>query len=81
MDKKAIKKIKAEIIDKLATLITAAFGFVAALAWNDTIRILFKMFFNVSEDVIPMVIYATFVTIVAVLITVWIGRVSGKLKK
>lgn len=30
--------MKVEIIEKLSTLVTAAFGLVAALAWNGTIH-------------------------------------------
>ena len=30
--------MKEQVIEKLATLITAAFGLVAALAWNDAIK-------------------------------------------
>ena len=34
--------MKSEVIDRLAALVTAAFGLVAALAWNDAIKALFK---------------------------------------
>jgi hypothetical protein len=33
--------MKKDVIEKLAALITAAFGLVAALAWNDAIKSLF----------------------------------------
>ena len=33
--------MKTEVIEKLSALITAAFGLVAALAWNDAIKALF----------------------------------------
>jgi hypothetical protein len=34
--------LKEEILDKLAVLITAAFGLVSALAWNQAITAIFK---------------------------------------
>ena len=33
--------MKKDVIEKLAALITAAFGLVAAVAWNDAIKSLF----------------------------------------
>ena len=34
--------MKSEVMEKMAALIVSAFGLVAALAWNDAIRSLFK---------------------------------------
>jgi len=33
--------MKSEVIDKLGALVTAAFGLVAALAWNGAIKAIF----------------------------------------
>jgi len=70
------------VIEKLATLITAAFGFVAALAWNDAIKSLFieggPLYFLAAYSIW---IYAFGVTILAVIITVWISKISEKIKK
>ena len=68
------------MIEKLATLITAAFGLIAALAWNGEIQSVFKKFFGTSDQIMPMVIYALVVTFIAVILTVWIGRVLDKTK-
>lgn len=38
--------MKPEVVDKLAALITAAFGLVAALAWNGAIQAVFKEVFG-----------------------------------
>ncbi len=73
--------MKKDVIEKLAALITAAFGLVAALAWNDAIKTIFIQVFGTAESVPAMVGYATIVTIVAVIATIWIGKVSGKAKK
>jgi len=73
--------MKTEIIEKMSSLITAAFGLVAALAWNGAIQAIFKKFFGSAEGVTSMVSYAIIVTIIAVLTTIWIARLSDKAKK
>lgn len=45
--------IKHEILDKIAALIAAAFGLVAALAWNDAIKALFREYFGPTDQVGP----------------------------
>lgn len=72
--------IKQEILDKIAALIAAAFGLVAALAWNDAIKLLFKELFGTQEQVGPMIIYAIFVTIIAVILTIIVARAASKAK-
>jgi hypothetical protein len=73
--------MKTEIIDKLATLMSAAFGFVAALAWNEAIQSLFREFLGPADTLLPKLFYAVVVTVVAVIAIFWIGRVSDKAKK
>jgi hypothetical protein len=73
--------MKSEVIDKLAALVTAAFGLVAALAWNGAIQAIFKKVFGTSEGMGPMLVYAVVVTIIAVLATIWVGKAAGKAKK
>jgi hypothetical protein len=73
--------LKGEVIEKIAALITAAFGLIAALAWNDAIGGLFKpggpLNFLAAYGVWA---YAIFVTVLAVVMTIWIGRVAAKTK-
>lgn len=70
-----------EVIEKIAALITAAFGLVAALAWNGAIQAIFKEVFGAADTIIPMITYAVVVTIIAVLATIWIGKLSENAKK
>ena len=65
--------MKAEILDKIAALITAAFGLVAALAWNGAIRAIFEAIFGTADNITAMLVYAVVVTIIAVLVTIWIA--------
>ena len=66
--------LKEEILDKFGALITAAFGLVAALAWRDTVMIIFIEVFGEKDTIIPMLIYAVIVTIIGVILTVIIAR-------
>lgn len=65
--------MKNEVTEKIAALVTAAFGLVAALAWNGAIQAIFKKVFGTAEGVAPMLIYAVVVTIIAVLATIRVG--------
>ena len=43
--------MKSEMWDKLGALITAAFGLVAALAWNGAIRAIFERIFGTADNI------------------------------
>jgi len=79
--------VKSEVREKIAALLIAAFGLVAALAWNDAIKALFKGPCG-SEGAGALCVfysggpwaYAILVTVIAVLVAVWIGRIAEKKK-
>jgi len=79
--------MKSEVVEKIAALMTAAFGLVAALAWNDAIKALFKGPCG-SEGAGALCslssagpwAYAIIVTILAVLATIWIAKLAEKSK-
>jgi uncharacterized BrkB/YihY/UPF0761 family membrane protein len=73
--------MKSEVIDKLAALVTVAFGLVAALAWNGAIQAIFKKVFGTAEGIGPMLVYAVIVTIIAIIVTLWVGKAAAKAKK
>jgi len=66
--------MKAEVMEKIAALITTAFGLVAALAWNGAIRAIFEAIFGSADNIAAMLTYAVVVTIIAILVTIWIAR-------
>jgi len=79
--------MKSEIVEKIASLVTAAFGLVAALAWNDAIKALFVGPCEAENaGALCMLssggpwLYAMVVTIIAVIATVWVGKVAAKAK-
>ena len=82
-----------DVAEKMAALVTAAFGLVAALAWNDAIKALFKGPCTILGVPNPDAgalcqlsaggpwVYAIIVTIIAVFMTIWIARIAEKAKK
>lgn len=66
--------LKTEVTTQIAALVTAAFGLVAALAWNGAIQAIFKALFGSSDSIPAQVAYAVIVTIVAVVATILIAR-------
>jgi len=73
-----MKKVKHQVLDKTSTLIISAFGFVAALSWNEAIKALFNKFYGRPDELVPMLVYALVVTILAVLVTLLVTRVLKK---
>jgi hypothetical protein len=72
--------LKTEVLDKISALVTAAFGLVAALAWNDAIKAVFKEVFGSADAIGPMLIYAILVTIIAVILTIIVARAAANAK-
>lgn len=72
--------LKSEAIEKIAALITVAFGLVAALAWNGAIKAIFAEVFGDPDELVAMLVYAIVVTVIAVMMTIWIARVAEKAK-
>jgi len=79
--------MKKEIREKITTLIIAAFGLIAALAWNDAIKSLFVgPCGSENAGILCFIssggpwIYAVIVTIIAVIVTIEVAKVSAKSK-
>lgn len=73
--------MRTDVIEKLAALITAGFGLVAALAWNDAIKTIFREIFGETTGIWPMLTYAVVVTVIAVFATIQIGKAADRAKQ
>ncbi|MFC1860359.1 DUF5654 family protein [Chloroflexota bacterium] len=73
--------MRLELLEKLSALMTAAFGLVAALAWNGAIRAIFEKLFGTADQIWAMLVYAIVITIIAVFAIIWIARVTLRAKK
>ena len=65
----------------LATMIglaSAAFGVVAALAWNAAITELFKQLLGPASGLIGLFVYAIVVTVIGVFVMVMLGKAAER---
>jgi hypothetical protein len=72
--------LKDEVLTQIAALLTAAFGLVAALAWNGAIQAIFKQVFGTADSITAQLSYAIIVTIIAVIVVIWIARTLAHAK-
>ncbi len=76
------KNIREEALGQILNLMTASFGLVAALAWNqfvlEFINSIIKPILGKNSGLITSLIYALIVTILAVLVTFFITRFLKK---
>ncbi|MDN7012245.1 hypothetical protein FGW20_04155 [Methanoculleus sp. FWC-SCC3] len=72
---------KTEVIEKVSALLAAAFGLIAALAWNGAIQELFTVIFGEQGSLVALFAYAVIVTIIAVIAVILIGRAAAKAKR
>ncbi|MDE1857180.1 MAG: hypothetical protein KGH98_03815 [Candidatus Micrarchaeota archaeon] len=64
----------------MVTLITTAFGLVAALAWNTAIQTAFTDFFGKQSTLAAMFAYAIVVTIIAVVFVTYLSKLGSDRK-
>jgi TRAP-type C4-dicarboxylate transport system permease small subunit len=72
--------LKDEVYTMVAALMTAAFGLIAALAWNGAIQAIFKQIFGTVDSIPAQLSYAIIVTIIAVIATILIARSISRAK-
>ena len=72
--KESVNNVKNQVMKTIATLITTAFGLIAALAWNEAIKAIIAQFFTAGNGITGLVIYAVLITIIAIVATLLIAR-------
>ncbi|HKW78516.1 MAG TPA: DUF5654 family protein [Candidatus Limnocylindria bacterium] len=65
-------------IATMISLASAAFGVVAALAWNAFITEAVKQVLPASAGLIGLLVYAVVVTVLAVFVIVWLAGLAAK---
>lgn len=81
MVKAIVNNFRKEFVDKSSSLLIASLGFVAALAWNEAIQSMFKIYFGNSNSIKAKLAYAVVVTLFFVAATLWISKWASKLKR
>lgn len=77
------KSFREELLGQMITLSTSGFGFVAALAWNETIQKIFKDYLGPNlpnTGILTQLLYAIIVTVFAVFITYQLTRIYSRLQ-
>lgn len=76
------KKFHKELIRQMVVLSTAGFGLVAALAWNEAIQSFVNSYvvkyIAPGSGVLSRFIYAIIITLIAVLVTYQLSRLSDR---
>lgn len=69
-----------EVLKELLGLSSAAFGLVAALAWNEAIQAFVSKYlsFSVDSELVSKFLYAMVVTVLAVLITINLTKLKSR---
>jgi hypothetical protein len=75
---KAAKKLRFETVKTFSALLTSAFGLVAAFAWNETVKEAISRYIAPGAGLKSKLIYAIFVTALAVLVSYYLGAVAAK---
>lgn len=75
---KEIKEVQREFKERTATLILAGFGMIAALAWNEAIKSLFEAYLPKSGELLGKFLYAAVITLIVVVISRYLGKISEK---
>jgi hypothetical protein len=65
----------------MISLASAAFGVVAALAWNAAITELFKVYLPTTSGLVGLFIYAIAVTVIAVAVMVNLANAAERLSR
>jgi len=77
-------KFQLELVRQMLTLATSGFGLVAALAWNEMIKEIIELYVKPylpqGSGAVSLLIYALFVTILAVFITYNLTRIKKQLE-
>ena len=79
---KKTTRFSREVVATMISLASAAFGVVAALAWNNAITGLFDKYFPNKDEagrIGLLFIYAVLVTLIGVVIIVSLGRLAGRI--
>lgn len=75
-------ELKREIKEKTIGYILAGLGLVAGLAWNDAIKAVIEFYFPLNQDsLMARLAYAIAITLLVVILSVYLARVTKFKKK
>jgi hypothetical protein len=71
-------EVRPTYLGTMIALATAAFGLIAALAWNKFITDLIALFLKPGSGVWAELLYAVVITVVAILVIQNLGKISER---
>ena len=74
------RELRAEMVKTFSTLIISAFGLIAAFAWNEFVKAAIARYIAPGAGLKSQLVYAIFVTLLAVIVSFELGRLSAKYK-
>jgi len=80
LEKHELHHIHSDVLERIITLVIAALGLIAALAWDDALRHIFENIFGGKGTLLEEISYAIVITIFAALISVQLGKLFSKRK-
>lgn len=79
------KELPHAIVTQMLTLATSGLGLVSALAWNEFVKTLIdeyvKPFVPQGSHIISLLLYATVVTVLAVIVTLQLTKLQQTIEK
>lgn len=76
----SLREFPLVVIKQMIALSTAGFGIVVGLAWNEvvksTIDVYIRPYLGESSGVVSLLIYATVITVLAVVVTMQLTRIQ-----
>ena len=71
-------ELKPSYLGTMIALATAAFGLVAALAWNKFIQDLIALFLKPGNGIFAELLYAIIITLIAIFVIQALGKLSER---
>jgi hypothetical protein len=73
-EKYELDRVQSHVGERIVTLVIAALGLIAALAWDDALKHLFENLFGGAGSLWEQLSYAVIITVLAAAVSVWLGK-------
>ena len=78
MEKHELRRVRSDVLERVITLVIAALGLIAALAWDEALRQLFDELFGGRDTIWGKISHALLITVIAAFISVQLGQWLSK---
>jgi hypothetical protein len=70
--------VREQFLATMIALASAAFGVIAALAWNAFVTEVVKAYLPAQAGLIGLFLYAVVITVIAIIVMIWLGRLAER---